>query len=132
MRTLLVSLLLLSAPRMVHADYPPLQGPYDERDNHTADAIASSMALFPMIVAGGACGMVMLPADTYWKLTPPADDFATHPGDPLCSYPAAVVGYSSYLVGGFPFFAAQKIAHATHRSLVRGHDAHSSPPRTAI
>ncbi len=94
---------------MALADYPPFQGPYDQPDSHTVDAIASSIAIMPSLGVAGVCGALTLPADVYWKLQRPDDAFGAHAAEQLCIYPAAAVGRSVYLAAGFPFFAGKKV-----------------------
>lgn len=132
MRKLLIGLLLLSAPKVALADDQPLQGPYDEPDSHVVDGIATSMAVLPAMAAVSACAMLMLPADMYWKVRRPQDDFSTHVGDPVCPYPGVVVAYSIYLVGGFPFFVGEKLLGTLAAPSFAGGGSPSSPLGTEI
>jgi hypothetical protein len=60
---------------------------------------------------------LMLPADVYWKVKRPEEDFGARAGNRLCTHSAQVVGDSIYLVSGFPLFAGQKLLRDLRHSL---------------
>ena len=119
--TLCVVALVLQRGRAFAGDYGPVRGPYDEPDSHAVDVVASGLALLPMLAVMCACGLLLLPPDLFHEARNPADDFGKA-SDIACVPPAAAVGMSVYLVGGFPMYAAKKSLWDFPRTLLRGSD----------
>ena len=116
---LLIGVLLVIGPTVACADYPPFQGPYSEPDSNMVDALASSAAWLPALFAIGACGVVTLPADVYWKVKRPQEALGSHVGERVCGYPGVAVAYPVYLIAGFPLFAVKKVTWDLPRALFK-------------